>query len=316
MVTTPRAFGHEPVLYVETLAELVKGSGGLFIDATLGSAGHSEAILMKSSPDGRLLGIDADPDALVVARERLSSFGNRVVLAQSNYSHIGAVARKHGFTGCQGILFDLGLSSRQLSPEGRGFSFQDDTALDMRLDPAQKETAADLVNMMQEQELADLIYQLGDEPASRRIARAIVVSRPIRSTGQLAAVIEKSIGRHGKLHPATKTFMALRRAVNSEDETLQAALPQAVELLAPGGRLAVIAFHSSEDRTVKEFMRREAKDCICPPTVPPGTCLCGHHASLKLITRHVIQASDDERRTNPRSRSAKLRVAEKLAPEL
>ena len=178
MVTAARAFGHEPVLYSETLAELVKGSGGMYIDATLGSAGHAEAILAKTSPDGRLLGIDADPDALVVARERLSSYGDRVVLAQSNYAHISAVARKHGFAGCQGILFDLGLSSRQLSSEGRGFSFQDDTILDMRLDPAQKETAADLVNMMQEQDLADLIYQLGDEPASRRIARAIVAQPP------------------------------------------------------------------------------------------------------------------------------------------
>jgi 16S rRNA (cytosine1402-N4)-methyltransferase len=312
MVTTPRGFGHEPVLYNETLTELVMGSGGLYIDATLGSAGHAAAILEKSAPDGRLLGIDADPDALVVARERLSIYGERVTLAQSNYAHIGLVARQHGFADCQGILFDLGLSSRQLSSEGRGFSFQDDAILDMRLDPAQAETAADLCNMTQEQDLANLIYQLGDEPASRRIARAIVLSRPIRTTGQLAAVIEKSIGRHGKLHPATKTFMALRRAVNREDESLQAALPQAVELLAPGGRLVVIAFHSSEDRTVKEFMRREAKDCLCPPTVPPGTCLCGHHATLKLITRHVIQAGDDERRSNPRSRSAKLRVAEKL----
>ncbi len=313
MVTSARAFGHEPVLYYETLAALVGGPGGLFIDATLGNGGHSAGILQRSAPDGRLLALDADPEALVVAREGLGEFGDRVVLAQSNYAHLGAVARSHGFDHCNGILFDLGLSSRQLSSEGRGFSFQDDAALDMRLDPAQKETAADLVNMMQEQDLANLIYQLGDEPASRRIARAIVLARPLRTTGQLATVIEQSIGRHGKLHPATKTFMALRRAVNSEDESLRAALPQAVELLAPGGCLAVIAFHSSEDRTVKDFMRQEAKDCICPPTVPPGTCLCGHHASLRLITRHVIQASDDERRSNPRSRSAKLRVAEKLA---
>lgn len=313
MVTLARAFGHEPVLYSETLAALVGGPGGLFIDATLGSGGHSVGLLERSAPDGRLLALDADPDALVVARERLNEFGDRVVLAQSNYAHLGAVARAHKFDPCNGILFDLGLSSRQLSSEGRGFSFQDDTALDMRLDPAQKETAADLVNMMQEQDLANLIYQLGDERASRRIARAIMLARPLRTTGQLATVIEQSIGRHGKLHPATKTFMALRRAVNSDDESLRAALPQAVELLVPGGRLAVIAFHSSEDRTVKEFMRQEAKDCICPPTVPPGTCLCGHHASLRLITRHVIQAGDDERRSNPRSRSAKLRVAEKLA---
>jgi 16S rRNA (cytosine1402-N4)-methyltransferase len=181
----------------------------------------------------------------------------------------------------------------------------------MRLDPSQGETAADIVNTTQERDLADLIYQLGDERASRRIARDIVAARPVRTTGQLAGIIEHSIGRHGKLHPATKTFMALRRAVNDESAGLESALPQAVDLLAPEGRLAVIAFHSGEDRIVKEYMRRESRDCVCPPSVP--VCVCGHKASLKLITRHVVVATDEEQKQNARSRSARLRVAEKVA---
>ena len=311
MPNSARVSDHQPVLYKETLDLLNVEPGGLYADATLGSAGHGAGILERSAPDGRLLGLDADPDALVVAQERLVEFGSRVVLVHSNYEHLGQVARDNGFVPLNGVLFDLGLSSRQLSPEGRGFSFESDTALDMRLDPSQGETAADIVNTMQERELADLIYQLGDERASRRIARDIVAARPVRTTGQLAAIIEHSIGRHGKLHPATKTFMALRRAVNDESAVLKSALPQAADLLTPEGRLAVIAFHSGEDRIVKEYMRRESRDCICPPSVP--VCVCGHKASLRLITRHVVVATDEEQKQNPRSRSARLRVAEKLA---
>jgi 16S rRNA (cytosine1402-N4)-methyltransferase len=179
----------------------------------------------------------------------------------------------------------------------------------MRLDPSQGVTAADIVNSWSERDLADAIYRLGDESASRRIARAIVKGRPLRTSGQLAQVIEQAIGRHGKLHPATRTFLALRRLVNKDEETLASALPQAIALLAPGGRLAVISFHSGEDRIVKRFLVQESKDCICPPKMP---CVCGHKATIRLLHRHVIVPSNDEQRANPRSRSARLRIAEKL----
>lgn len=302
---------HQSVLYYEVVEGLAIRGGGVYLDATVGGGGHAAAILEQSGPDGRLLGLDADPDALPVAAERLSAYGERATLVNANYADLERVAAEHAFDSFDGILFDLGLSSRQLSGEGRGFSFQDDQPLDMRLSPAQPETAASIVNSLAEDELADLIYTLGDERASRRIARAIAQARPLQTTGQLAAVIERAIGRHGKLHPATKTFMALRRAVNAEAEGLQAALPQAVRMLKAGGRLAVIAFHSGEDRVVKEFLRTESRDCICPPDLP--VCVCGHKASVRLINRHVIVAKDEERRRNPRSRSARLRIAEKLA---
>ena len=307
-----RVIDHQPVLYNEVLDYMQVQSGRVYIDGTVGSAGHAAGILDRSSPDGRLLGLDADPDALLVASQRLSSFGSRVVLVHSNYARLSEAAQEHGIRQCHGVLLDLGLSSRQLSAVGRGFSFQQgDAPLDMRLDSHQPQTAADIVNQLAERELADLIYQLGDERASRRLARAIVQARPILTTGQLAAVIERTIGRSGKIHPATRVFLALRRAVNAENESLEAALPQAVSLLVPGGRLAVIAFHGGEDLLVKTFMRRESRDCICPADAPQ--CQCSHKATLRLITRHVVVASEEERSQNPRSRSARLRVAEKLA---
>jgi 16S rRNA (cytosine1402-N4)-methyltransferase len=310
MHNSPKRMVHQSVLYYEVIEGLAIRPGGAYLDATVGGGGHAAALLEQSAPDGRLLALDADPDALPIAAERLSQFGDRVTLVNANYADLGRVAQENGFASFDGALFDLGLSSTQLSVEGRGFSFQDDQALDMRLSPTQEQTAADIVNSLPEPDLADLIYTLGDERASRRIARAIVQARPLQTTSQLAAVIERSIGRHGKLHPATKTFMALRRSVNDETAGLQAALPQAVQLLVAGGRLAVIAFHSGEDRIVKEYLRKESRDCICPPGVP--VCVCGHKASVRLINRHVIVAGDDERRQNPRSRSARLRVAEKL----
>jgi len=310
MDNAARDIAHTPVLLDETLSFLAVRPGGLYIDATVGSGGHAAAVLKESAPDGRLLGIDADPDALSVARAKLAAFGDRAILVQRNYADLATVAHEFGFHQVNGILFDLGLSSRQLGPQGRGFSFQEDAPLDMRLDPQRGETAADLVNRLSEQELADLIFSLGDERAARRIARAIVAARPLRTSGQLAVVIERAIGRRGKTHPATQTFLALRRAVNEDVQSLEAALPQAVELLAAGGRLVVIAFHSGEDRIVKDFMRRESRDCICPPKQP--VCTCGHKASLRLLMRHVVVPTDEERRENPRSRSARLRVAEKL----
>ncbi len=299
---------HEPVLYKETLQGLSPHPGGLYIDCTLGGAGHAEGILKLSAPDGRLLGIDADPDALKRARTRLLPFGDRVTLRHANFSRLKEIAVEAGFAEVDGILLDLGLSSDQLAAEGRGFSFQRDEPLDMRFSPDQPITAADLVNNLNERDLADLIRRYGEEPMARRIARAIVKARPVQTTGQLADIILHLAGRRGKLHPATKTFQALRIAVNEEITALQKVLPQAVDLLKPGGRLAVITFHSLEDRVVKRFMREEATEC-------DGWLECGGVVkvpTLRLVNRKVIKPTEEEIRKNPRSRSAKLRIAEKL----
>jgi 16S rRNA (cytosine1402-N4)-methyltransferase len=247
-----------------------------------------------------------------MAQCRLSRFGQRVVITHGNFAHLGRLAAVHGFNQVDGVLFDLGVSSMELGPKGRGFSFQYDAPLDMRYDPSQGETAADLVNTLPEKALADLIFRLGEEPRSRLIARAIVANRPIATTGQLAVVVQKAVGRGGRIHPATRTFLALRLAVNRELEVLAEALPQAVELLRPGGRVVVIAFHSLEDRLVKRFLQQEARDCLCPPD--QLSCTCGHRARLRVITRKVITPGLDEQERNPRSRSARLRAAERLAP--
>ncbi len=221
--------------------------------------------------------------------------------------------RAVGWSKVQGILFDLGASSMQFDTVGRGFSFREDAPLDMRFDPDNPVRAADLVNSLSEQELADILYQYGEERRAYQVARAIVRSRPVSTTGELAGIVAKATGsgKYG-MHPATRTFQALRIAVNQELEALEKALPQAVEALAPGGRLVVISFHSLEDRIVKQFMRKESRDCLCPPRQP--VCTCGHKASLQVITRHPIEPGEQEIQENPRARSARLRVAEKLTP--
>jgi 16S rRNA (cytosine1402-N4)-methyltransferase len=229
---------------------------------------------------------------------------------QASYDSLTERLREIGWNGVDGILLDLGLSSMQLDTPERGFSFQQDAPLDMRFDPASPTTAADLVNNLPQDELADLIYRNGEERASRRIARAIVKARPLQTTRQLAAVIETVLPRKGRIHPATQTFQALRIAVNRELERVENVLPQAVAILKPGGRLAIISFHSLEDRIVKEYFRRESRDCICPPRQP--VCTCGHKATLKEITRKPITPGEAEIAANPRARSAKLRIAEKL----
>jgi 16S rRNA (cytosine1402-N4)-methyltransferase len=302
---------HVPVLYAEALDGLHVRPGGRYIDCTVGGGGHAAGILEHSAPDGRLLGLDADPAAIALARERLSSFADRVVLVNENFAHLGEVAAAQGFTAVEGILLDLGISSFQLGPAGRGFSFQVEAPLDMRFDPRQTTTAADLVNRLPEEALADLLFRYGEERRSRRIARAIVAQRPITTTTQLAQVVAQAVGRQGRIHPATQSFQALRIAVNQELETLEAALPQAVDLLAPGGYLAIIAFHTLEDRLVKQFLQREARHCLCPPRTP--VCVCGHRATLRLIARRAIQPSEAEVQRNPRSRSARLRVAQRLS---
>ena len=267
-------------------------------------------ILDASSPDGQLLGMDADPEALQVARKRLAAFGSRGTLVQGNFVRLEEVAKHNGFYPVHGVLFDLGISTLQLSDVERGFSFQRDGPLDMRMDPNLQRTAADLVNDLPEGELADLIWRYGEERRSRRVARAIAAARPVNTTGELAQVVARAVGRRGRIHPATRTFQALRIAVNDELGALEAVLPQAVRVLAPAGRLVVISFHSLEDRLVKTFLRQEARDCVCPPDVP--VCSCEHKASLRIVTRRPMTPSAAERAENRRSRSAKLRVAEKL----
>lgn len=302
---------HHPVLYQEIIHALSPRSAGRYVDATVGAGGHAWGILTASAPGGLLLGLDLDPQALEIASQRLSAFESRVTLLQASYTTLQAQLARLGWATVDGIVIDLGVSSMQIDTPGRGFSFLMDGPLDMRFSPAQTTSAADLVNTLPEMELADLIFRYGEEKLSRRIAHAIVQARPLHTTTELANLILKtSGGRRGRIHPATRTFQALRIAVNQELQSVEDFLPQAVQALAPGGRLAVISFHSLEDRIVKQFFRRESRDCICPPKQP--VCTCGHKASLIEITRHPMEASPEEAQTNPRSRSAKLRIIEKL----
>ena len=257
-----------------------------------------------------MLGLDVDPQALGLARQKLAPFGERAWLKKASYTSLPGQLAELGWDSVDGILLDLGASSMQFDSPERGFSFLADGPLDMRFDPSNPLTAAEIVNKWPEQELADLLFRYGEESSARRIARAIVAARPVGGTRQLAAVIERVQPRRGPHHPATQSFQALRIAVNGELESVEKILPLAVQALGPGGRLAVISFHSLEDRLVKEYFRRESKDCICPPRQP--ICTCGHKASIKEITRRPIQPTEAEINQNSRARSAKLRVAEKL----
>jgi 16S rRNA (cytosine1402-N4)-methyltransferase len=302
---------HVPALLNEVIAGLQPRRGGYFIDCTVGLGGHAAAILEKISTSGRLLGIDADPEAIRISQDKLSNYGEAVILVNDNFVNLEAISRRYHFHPVDGILFDLGVSSLQLDTAERGFSFQLDAPLNMRFDPRQELTAADIVNTFSEQELAKLIERYGEEHHSRRIAQHIVQNRPIATTVELARLIEQVFGgKRAKIHPATRTFMALRIAVNSELQNLELALKQTLNLLRPGGRLTVISYHSLEDRIVKQFMRYAASSCLCPP----GTvvCRCGHVPTLKLISRKVIKPTSLEIESNPRSRSARLRIAERL----
>ncbi len=302
---------HTPVLYQNVLAALQPRSAGRYIDGTLGAGGHAFGILEASSPAGLLLGLDRDPAALELAGRNLARFQERVILRRSPYSEMKKHAAELGWAAVDGILLDLGLSSMQLADPARGFSFNHDGPLDMRFDPDSPTTAADLVNLLEEEELAQLLGRYGEEPRSRRVAKAILAARPLHTTRSLADVVAKAAGKtRPGLHPATRTFQALRIAVNDELAQLELGLDAALGLLEPGGRLAVIAFHSLEDRIVKQFMRRESQDCVCPPEQP--VCTCEHVASLRLINRRPATASQEEIERNPRSRSARLRVAERV----
>lgn len=285
------------------------------IDGTLGAAGHSAALLERTNAE--LLGLDADPTAIKLATANLARFADRVHIVNTNSENMSDAAEKIGWSGANGgvdaILLDLGVSSMQLDTPDRGFSFRFDAPLDMRFNQASGyTTAADLVNNMDESELTDILYKYGEDPNGRRIARAIVKGRPYQTTQDLTSIIEKAVPRRhdDKIHPATRAFQALRIAVNDELGILEGLLPNAINLLRSGGRMAVISFHSLEDRIVKDAFKLASTDCICPPRFP--VCVCGHEASVKLITKKPIIAQVSEIAENPRSRSAKLRVVEKI----
>jgi 16S rRNA (cytosine1402-N4)-methyltransferase len=297
---------HEPVLVEEILFWLQCKPGGVYVDCTLGYAGLAARLLDRTAPDGILVGIDRDAAALAESRMRLREVAHRVHFRHGNFCDLKALIIGSGVSRVDGVIFDLGVSSPQLDRAERGFSFREDGPLDMRMDQREGRTAADLVRDLPETELADLIYQLGEERYSRRIARAIVQARMqgvIATTWQLAAVVERAVPasyRHGRIHCATRTFQALRIAVNRELDVLEPALRDAVDILAPGGRVCAVSFHSLEDRIVKHTFRALAN---------------GPEASVKVLTKKPVIASENERNRNPRSRSAKLRVVERISKE-
>jgi 16S rRNA (cytosine1402-N4)-methyltransferase len=300
---------HIPVLLQPVLAALLPTAR--VIDGTLGVGGHTKALLDAGVSE--VLGLDLDLMALGIARETLAGYGERAHIVHASYADMTTEAHRIGWEEVDGILLDLGLSSMQLDRPERGFAFMHDGQLDMRFDPnGSRPTAAEIVNYTDERELSRLFFEYGEEAQSRKIAQAIVRGRPFETTRQLAAVIEQVVPRRkeDKIHPATRVFQALRIATNDELGTVERALPIAIDLLRPGGRLAVISFHSLEDRIVKQAFKLASTDCICPPKVP--ICVCGHEASVRLVNKKPIIATEDEIAHNPRSRSAKLRVVEKL----
>ena len=297
-------------MVLEVLAALQVRPDGLYVDCTTGEGGHALAVLEAVSPPPRLIGLDLDAEALRAASDRLEDFEQNVELVHGNYAEMVSLASDRGIAHADGVLMDLGISSLQVDVGRRGFSFRREAPLDMRFDESQTATAADVVNGYSEQDLANAIYRYGEERGSRRIARAIVRARPLHTTTQLAEVVARSVGRpRGRIHPATRTFQAIRMVVNGELENIEAGLGQAIQLLERGGRLAVVSYHSLEDRLVKTTLRRESRDCVCPPETP--MCVCGHTASVRLVNRKVIRPKEEEVAANPRSRSARLRVAER-----
>jgi 16S rRNA (cytosine1402-N4)-methyltransferase len=306
---------HRPVLLKETLKYLVPERGGLFVDCTVGLGGHSEAIL-KSSPDTRILGLDLDPAALEYSRQRLAPFGERFRAVHANFREIETVLRETGERDPSGVLVDLGVSSLQFDSAERGFSFRFDAPLDMRMDPHSGSTAADLLQQLPESEIARIIFEFGEERHSRRIARRIVErreqGRPVTTTAELAELVRSAVGggRKQQIHPATRTFQALRIAVNNELEGLGEFVETAIDLLAPDGRFTGISFHSLEDRILKRELRRLSGHCECPPRLP--VCSCGAREVVEVLTRRPVAPSDREIEENPRARSAKLRACRKL----
>ncbi|HJZ68048.1 MAG TPA: 16S rRNA (cytosine(1402)-N(4))-methyltransferase RsmH [Blastocatellia bacterium] len=318
---------HEPVLLEEVIRWLQPQQGGLFVDCTVGVGGHARAIL-DASVQTRVIGIDRDPQALAVARERLALFEERVQLVHANFGEIATILEQAGVNQARGVLADLGVSSLQLQRSERGFSFTCDAPLDMRMDQTSSPTAADLVNQLSEQELANLIFEHGEERGARKIARRVVQERdrqPITTTKQLADIVVRGLNVPGRwrIHPATRTFQALRIAVNDELESLERFIPDAISVLAHGGRLAIISFHSLEDRIVKRSFLRESGRCLCEPQRWPsrpeqrgsdeGICeRCGARRRVTILTRKPVRPTAEEIGRNPRSRSSLLRVCERL----
>ncbi len=306
---------HVPVLLAEAVTRLVTAPGGWYVDGTAGAGGHAAALLAAAGLDARLLALDRDAEALALARAALAPFGDRVVLEQANFAELAAVAARHGIRGVRGVLLDLGVSSLQLDRPERGFSFLRDGPLDMRMDARQDATAADLLRQLPEAELAGILRGCGEEPQARRIARELVRAREQgrlpETTARLAELVARvKGGRRGHAHPATQTFQALRIAVNGELDALEKVLPAALDLLAPGGRLAVISFHSLEDRRVKQFMA--AHEGRMEALAKGGARWSGQLPRARRVTRKVVAASAAEMERNPRSRSAKLRVLERM----
>jgi 16S rRNA (cytosine1402-N4)-methyltransferase len=304
---------HQPVLLRETVEQLVVRPGGVYLDATVGEGGHAGAVLRASAPNGVVLGIDWDPRSLAYTRQRLAEHGERFIGIQGNYADMVELSRSVGIDQVNGILLDLGFSSRQVEGEGYGFSFQKDEPLDMRYDPVgQFLTAAQIVNNYSEEQLARVFFEYGEEPRARVIARHIVQRRPINTTRELADLVSRIVRprRSQRIHPATRVFQALRIAVNNELSNVQAGLEAAIQLLVTGGRLVVISYHSLEDRLVKNRLAREAATCVCPPELP--VCVCQHQATVRLVQRRIIRPGTAEVAQNPRSRSARMRVAERL----
>ena len=302
---------HNPVMVPEILKYLDVVSGGRYIDCTLGEGGHSKSILDASNPGGEVLGIDADHEAIEVSKSRLEKYQDRAIFVNDNFRNLRKIAMRRNFIPAHGILLDLGVSSLQLNIETRGFSFMRKSPLDMRFSFNQKLTADQVVNTFQENEIADILYHFGDERRARKIAKIIVENRPIKHSNELAEIIKKKIyvSNH-KINPATKTFQALRIYINEELSALSEVLEQSLEIIGIGGRLAVISYHSIEDRIVKNYFRRESKYCICLPNVIK--CECNHEPKLKIITKKPISPSSNEITSNRRSRSAKLRVIERI----
>ena len=308
---------HDPVLLAETLEWLAPQPGRVFVDGTLGAGGHTEALLERVGPTGRVLGIDRDPAARELAGERLARFGDAFVAIAGNHDEIVALTRDAGYERIDGALFDLGVSSMQIDTAERGFSFMQDGPLDMRMNPAaDTPTAADLVNSLSNQELGRLLRTQGEERRAAAIAKAIVRARertPLTRTRQLAEIIEQAAGpaaRAERIHPATRTFQALRIAVNGELEYLERLVDDAVELLNPGGRVVVISYHSLEDRAIKHRLRGLANRCTCPKRLP--VCACGNEDLVRVLTPRPVRPGDEEVARNPRARSARLRAAERL----
>ena len=306
---------HEPVMADQVMDLLAVEPGGLYCDGTLGGGGHARRILEASAPGGRLVGIDRDPAALARGREVLSEFGDRLTLHHGNFAEAAEILRQLDLVPVDGVLVDLGTSSHQLDTASRGFSFNADGPLDMRMDPSSGASAAEYLALVSEAELSTVIHSYGEERHSRRIARAIKAALgrgELNGTGALARVVTGVVGRpkRGRIHPATRTFQALRMAVNDELGSLERLLEDVDELVRPGGRVAVIAFHSLEDRAVKRRFRAMANPCTCPPGLP--LCVCQLQPRVKVLTRKPVRPGEAEVARNPRARSARLRVAQRL----